>query len=154
MGDINEVEILVVEDNPDHAELILRVLKKHHLANTIFTVADGQEALDFLFARGRFAERAVENGPRLILLDLKLPRVDGLDVLKKVKSDPRTKAIPVVVLTSSQEEWDISESYKLGVNSYIVKPVTFENFTNAISELGFYWMLLNKPVRALEPKNR
>ena len=142
-----DVEILIVEDNPDHADLILRVLKKRNLANRILVARDGQEALDFIFGNGVHAGRQVDERPKLILLDLKLPKVDGMEVLKRVKSDGRTKVIPIVILTSSQEEWDISESYKLGVNSYIVKPVTFENFSDAVSELGLYWMLLNKPVR-------
>ena len=142
-----DVEILIVEDNPDHADLILRVLKKRNLANRILVARDGREALDFIFGNGVHAGRQVDERPKLILLDLKLPKVDGMEVLKKVKSDERTKVIPIVILTSSQEEWDVSESYKLGVNSYIVKPVTFENFSDAVSELGLYWMLLNKPAR-------
>ena len=142
-----DVEILIVEDNPDHADLILRVLKKRNLTNRIFVARDGREALDFIFGNGVHAGRQVDERPKLILLDLKLPKVDGMEVLKRVKSDERTKVIPIVILTSSQEEWDISESYKLGVNSYIVKPVTFENFSDAVSEVGLYWMLLNKPAR-------
>jgi CheY-like chemotaxis protein len=149
MADIHEVEILVVEDNPDHAELILRVLRKYHVTNHFLVARDGQEALDFLFARGTFAGRSLQRGPKLLLLDLKLPRIDGLEVLKQVKSDPATKAIPVVVLTSSQEEWDISECYKLGVNSYIVKPVTFEGLVNAVSEVGLYWTILNTSAKTL-----
>ena len=144
---INEqvVEILLVEDNPNDAELTIRALKKNHLANSLVHVKDGAEALAFIFGTGAYADRNLENGPRMILLDLKLPKVDGLEVLKKVKSDERTKVIPVIVLTSSKEERDVIESYKLGVNSYIVKPVDFDKFTQCVSELGLYWLLLNQP---------
>ncbi|OHB74299.1 MAG: two-component system response regulator [Planctomycetes bacterium RBG_16_59_8] len=144
MTDYGNVEILLVEDNPSDAELTIRALKKHNLANNLIHVKDGAEALDFIFAEGAFAGRRVENGPKVILLDLKLPKVDGLEVLRKVRADGRTKSFPVVVLTSSKEERDIVESYRLGVNSYIVKPVEFEGFVKAVSDLGFYWMLLNK----------
>ena len=144
MTDYGNVEILLVEDNPNDAELTIRALKKHNLANNLVHVKDGAEALEFIFAEGAFSGRRVENGPKLILLDLKLPRVDGLEVLRKVKADERTKSLPVVVLTSSKEERDIVESYRLGVNSYIVKPVEFESFVKAVSGLGLYWMLLNK----------
>ncbi|MFZ1405521.1 MAG: response regulator, partial [Anaerolineae bacterium] len=123
-----QVEILLVEDNPNDAELALRALKKNNLANNVAVVTDGEEALDFVFARGAFGQRKIENGPKVILLDLKLPKVDGLEVLRAIKGDPRTKSIPVVVLTSSKEERDIVESYKLGANSYIVKPVEFDKF--------------------------
>jgi len=140
-----QVEILLVEDNPNDAELALRALKKNNLANNILVVTDGEEALDFIFARGAFSERKIENGPKVILLDLKLPKVDGLEVLRAIKSDPRTKIIPVVVLTSSKEESDIVESYKLGANSYIVKPVEFAKFVAAVKDLGLYWLLLNQP---------
>jgi two-component system response regulator len=143
----NEVQILLVEDNPHDVELTLRALKKHNLANKVFVVKDGAEALDFIFATGIYAQRKIESNPKVILLDLKLPKVDGLEVLRKIKSDEHTKVIPVVVLTSSQEERDIVESYKLGVNSYVVKPVEFNKFVEAISELGLYWLLLNKPPR-------
>jgi two-component system, response regulator len=145
MNKPDEVEILLVEDNPSDAELALRALKKNHLANNIVVVTDGEEALDFIFARGAFSHRQVENGPKVILLDLKLPKVDGLEVLRAVKGDPRTKVIPVVVLTSSREERDIVESYRLGVNSYIVKPVDFDKFVAAVRDLGLYWLLLNQP---------
>jgi CheY-like chemotaxis protein len=145
MTDPEAVEILLVEDNPNDAELTLRALKKHNLANRVVHVSDGEQALDFMFARGAFAARKVEEGPRVVILDLKLPKVDGLEVLKALKSDPATKAIPVVVLTSSREEKDIIESYQLGVNSYIVKPVEFEKFIVAIRDLGLYWLLLNQP---------
>jgi CheY-like chemotaxis protein len=139
------VEILLVEDNPSDAELTQRALRKNHLANRVVLVTDGEEALDFIFARGAFSGRRVENGPKVILLDLKLPKVDGLDVLKAIKADPRTKCIPVVVLTSSREERDIVETYELGVNSYIVKPVDFDKFVEAVNNLGMYWLLLNQP---------
>ena len=140
-----EVEILLVEDNPHDAELALRALKKNNLANSVVVVTDGEEALDFIFARGAFSQRKVGNGPKVILLDLKLPKVDGLQVLRAIKGDSRTQSIPVVVLTSSTEEKDIVDSYRLGVNSYIVKPVDFEKFTGAVCGLGMYWLLLNQP---------
>lgn len=140
----NEVEILLVEDNPNDAELTLRALKKNHLANRVVVVTDGEEALDFLFARRAYSHRKVEDGPRVMLLDLKLPKVDGLEILKAVKDDPRTRITPVVVLTSSREEKDIVESYQLGVNSYIVKPVDFDQFIEAVNHLGLYWLLLNQ----------
>ena len=141
----SKVEILLVEDNPTDVELTLRALKKHNLANKVHVVRDGAEALDFIFATGTCKGTEVYKKPRVILLDLKLPKVDGLEVLRKVKSDERTKDIPVVVLTSSKEEKDRVESYRLGVNSYIVKPVDFNQFTKAVSELGLYWLLLNEP---------
>ncbi len=140
----NEVEILLVEDNPNDAELALRALKKNNLANNVIRVCDGEEALDFIFARGQFKDRKRENTPKLILLDLKLPKVDGLEVLKALKSDPVTKIIPVVVLTSSKEENDMVESYRLGVNSYIVKPVDFDKFIESVKNIGMYWLLLNQ----------
>ena len=139
------VEILLVEDNPNDVELALHALKKNNIANRIEVVRDGAEALEFIFATGAYAQRSIANGPKVILLDLKLPKVDGLEVLRQIKSDPRTRAIPVVVLTSSREESDIVESYNLGVNSYIVKPVDFEQFTEAVHTLGLYWLLLNQP---------
>ncbi len=140
----NEVEILLVEDNATDAELTLRALKKNNLTNKVHVVTDGAEALDYLFATGTYKEREIDKKPKVILLDLKLPKVDGLQVLKKIKADERTKDIPVVVLTSSREEQDRIESYKLGVNSYIVKPVDFEQFTKSVLELGLYWLLLNE----------
>jgi CheY-like chemotaxis protein len=140
----NEVEILLVEDNPSDAELALRALKKNNLANNVIRACDGEEALDFIFARGQFKERKRENGPKVILLDLKLPKIDGLEVLRIIKADPVTKIIPVVVLTSSKEEKDMIESYRLGVNSYIVKPVDFDQFTNSVRDIGLYWLLLNE----------
>ena len=139
------VEILLVEDNPNDVELALHALKKNNIANRIEVVRDGAEALEFIFATGAYAQRSIGNGPKVILLDLKLPKVDGLEVLRQIKSDPRTRAIPVVVLTSSREESDIVESYNLGVNSYIVKPVDFEQFTEAVRQFGLYWLLLNQP---------
>jgi CheY-like chemotaxis protein len=148
VNDPNEVEILLVEDNPNDAELTLRALKKNRIANQVTVVTDGEEALDFIFARGAYSERKVGNGPKVILLDLKLPKVDGLEVLRIIKSDPRTRIIPVVVLTSSKEESDIVESYALGVNSYIVKPVDFDKFIESVATLGLYWLLLNQsPIR-------
>jgi two-component system response regulator len=140
----NEVEILLVEDNPNDAELAMRALKKNNLANNVYRVCDGEEALDFIFARGQYKTRKIENAPKVILLDLKLPKIDGLEVLKIIKSDPITKIIPVVVLTSSKEEEDMIESYRLGVNSYIIKPVDFDKFINSVKDIGLYWLLLNQ----------
>lgn len=144
------VEILVVEDNSDDLQLMLRALRKSKLSNRIQVARDGVEALDYVFCQGAHAERKIDNTPKVILLDLKLPKVDGLEVLKKIKEDPRTQRIPVVVLTSSKEQKDVVESYRLGVNSYIVKPVNFERFTEAVAELGLYWLLLNQPPRIHE----
>ena len=147
MAVTNEVEILLVEDNPNDVELTLRALKKHNITNKVHVVKDGAEALEFLFATGAYAGRDINYHPKVILLDLKLPKVDGLEVLRKIKSDERTKVIPVVVLTSSKEERDLVESYRLGANSYITKPVDFESFVKAVSEMGLYWLLLNQPPR-------
>jgi CheY-like chemotaxis protein len=144
MVEKKQVDILLVEDNPNDAELAMRALRKHNLANNVMHVADGVEALDYLFARGEYLGRDIEDRPRLILLDLKLPKVDGMEVLKAVKADPRTSLTPVVVLTSSKEERDLIETYRLGVNSYIVKPVEFDKFVEAVKELGYYWLLLNE----------
>ena len=138
------VEILLVEDNPSDVELTMRALRKNHVSNKIHVVNDGAAALDFIFAEGEYSGRRVGDLPKVILLDLKLPKIDGLEVLRRVKSDPRTKTTPVVVLTSSREENDIVESYELGVNSYIVKPVDFESFAKSVRDLGFYWLLLNE----------
>ena len=145
MTDPNPIELLLVEDNPQDLELSLRALRKANLANRIHVARDGAEALDFIFCEGPHGARQIANGPKVILLDLKLPKVDGLEVLKRVKGDARTKVIPVVVLTSSQEQSDVVESYGLGVNSYIVKPVNFERFAEAVRDLGLYWLLLNQP---------
>ncbi|MGE0636339.1 MAG: response regulator [Bacteroidia bacterium] len=139
------IQILLVEDNPYDAELALNALQKRHLANSIHHVEDGAEALDFIFARGNYSDRQIENGPKIILLDLKMPKVNGIEVLRQVKADERTRKIPVVVLTSSKEDPDITTCYDLGVNSYIVKPVDFDNFFRAVEDLGLYWLLLNQP---------
>ncbi len=145
MTALNEVEILLVEDNPNDVELTLRALKNNKLTNRIHVVRDGAEALDFLFSRGTYSGRNATSLPKVVLLDLKLPKVDGLEVLKQIKQDPRTHVLPVVVLTSSREEPDVERCYALGVNSYIVKPVDFEGFVRAVSEAGLYWLLLNQP---------
>jgi len=142
---INIIEILLVEDSPEDIEITLRALKKNNLANKVHVVEDGEQALDFIFATGKYIERDINNRPKLILLDIKLPKVDGLEVLRRVRADERTRQIPVVILTSSQEEKDIMESYKLGVNSYITKPVDFNQFVNTVADLGYYWLLMNKP---------
>ena len=138
------VEIVFIEDNKYDVELTLRALKKNNLSNNILVLEDGEKALNYFYAKGKFQNRNIEEKPKLILLDLKLPKVNGLDVLKKIKSDERTKIIPIVILTSSKEEKDIIESYKLGVNSYIVKPVDFNKFVEAVGQVGLYWLLLNE----------
>ena len=149
MANSDVVEILLVEDNAADAELALHALEKNKLANSVQWVKDGVEALDFLFCRGAFAERGPDGRPALVLLDLKLPKIDGLQVLREVKQDPRTKAIPIVVLTTSKEERDLVDSYTLGVNSYIQKPVNFSEFQNVVRQLGMYWLLVNsKPPAA------
>jgi CheY-like chemotaxis protein len=137
--------ILLVEDNPDDVELILRSLKKNSIANDVVVAKDGVEALDFLFSTGSYAGRDVSNVPTVILLDLKLPKVDGLEVLRRIRNDERTKLLPVVILTSSKEENDVITSYKLGANSYVRKPVDFNQFSEAIRYLGLYWLLTNEP---------
>ncbi|MGA8148339.1 MAG: response regulator [Gallionellaceae bacterium] len=142
---VQEVEILLVEDNPTDAELAIRALKKNNLANKLVWVKDGAEALDFIFAAGAYGGRKMTSGPKVILLDLRLPKVDGMEVLRRVKNDERTRTIPVVVLTSSKEDRDVAESYQLGVNSYISKPVEFDEFAKTVSELGLYWLLVNHP---------
>jgi two-component system response regulator len=139
-----QVQILLVEDNPNDVKLALHAFKMHHLANDIHVVRDGAEALEFIFATGRYADRDLASGPKLILLDLKLPLVDGIEVLRQIKADEGTCLTPVVVMTSSNEERDMVESYKLGVNSYIRKPVDFNQFTEAVRQLGYYWLLLNE----------
>jgi CheY-like chemotaxis protein len=144
MNNYNEIEILLVEDNPNDAEMTIRGLNKYNLANNVTHVSDGEEALDFIYARAKYKGRNIEIKPRMILLDIKLPKINGLEVLKIIKNDPETKMIPVVVLTTSTEESDMIESYKYGVNSYIVKPVDFEKFAESIRNIGFYWILLNK----------
>ncbi len=145
MSTIETIDILLVEDNPNDVELTLRALKKHKLANRIFVAEDGAEALDILFARGKYANREKCVLPKVVLLDLKLPKVSGLEVLKEIKTNPRTKKIPVVIVTSSREDPDIKEAYALGANSYVVKPVDFEQFFEAMNNLGLYWLLVNQP---------
>lgn len=147
MENIKEVEILIVEDNLYDAELAIRALKKNHITNRVFHVKDGEEALDFVFGKGQYSERSPNDKPKVILLDLKMPKVDGLQVIRALKENEITKTIPIVVLTSSKEEQDIIESYKLGVNSYIVKPVEIEKFFKAVADLEFYWLLLNQAPR-------
>lgn len=144
MTNHTNVEILLVEDNPSDAEMTIRALKKHNLVNNLVHVKDGEEALDFIYARGSFMSRKGLSNPRLIILDLKLPKVDGLEVLKILKNDQEMKTIPIVIMTSSREDKDLIEGYRLGVNSYVVKPVEFENFVKAVADLGLYWMLLNE----------
>lgn len=141
----NKVEILLVEDNAHDAELAIRALKKNHLVNNLVHLKDGAQALDFIFAEGDYKERNMDHTPRVILLDLKMPKVNGIEVIKRLKADERTKKIPIVVLTSSKEDPDIKICYELGVNSYVVKPVDFDAFVKAVNELGLYWMLLNQP---------
>jgi two-component system response regulator len=141
----DDVEILLVEDNASDAELALLALQERKLANKIFWVKDGAEALDFVFGAGAYAGRELKHGPKVVLLDLRLPKVDGLEVLRRLKADERTRRIPVVVLTSSKEDRDVVDSYDLGVNSYISKPVDFDEFSKVVSELGLYWLLINRP---------
>jgi two-component system response regulator len=147
MNDYSAIEILLVEDNPQDAELTLRALRKNNLANNVLIAEDGAEALDFFFCRGKFESRNILNPPKVVLLDLKLPKVSGLEVLKIVKNDPRTSHIPIVAVTSSRQEPDMKEAYALGVNSYVVKPVDFDQFINAMSSLGLYWLLINEPIK-------
>ena len=139
-----EVEIVIVEDDPNDAELITRVLRKHNLSNKLILLKDGAEALDFLFAQGSYASQGTSVTPKVILLDLKLPKVNGIEVLQRLKSAERTRNIPVVILTSSQEERDLKDAYHLGANSYVSKPISFEEFAKVVTELGVYWLVLNK----------
>ncbi len=140
----DEIDLLLVEDNDDDMELALHALRRERLANKIFVARDGEEALDFLFCRGEFAHRTFAHPPKLVLLDLKLPKVDGIEVLRQVKAEERTRSIPVVVMTSSKEERDIVNGYSLGANSFIQKPVDFDQFRNTVSQVGLYWMLVNQ----------
>lgn len=142
-----EIEIILIEDSPFDAEMTIRALKTNKVSNHIVHLKDGAEALDFMFATGAYEGRNLGHRPKVILLDLKMPKVNGIEVLRRLKEDASTKSIPVVVLTSSKEDPDVRACYELGVNSYIVKPVGFENFTKCISELGFYWLLLNEPLK-------
>jgi len=141
----NGVEIILIEDDPNDAELITRVLKKHNLANKIIHLKDGAEAVDFLLMKGVWAYKPVTHSPKVILLDLKLPKINGIEVLHVIKENEKTKNIPVVVLTSSREERDVNDAYRYGVNSYVTKPISFDEFSKAVAELGMYWLLLNKP---------
>ncbi len=147
-----DVDILLVEDNQDDVDLALYALRHEKLANNICVVRDGEEALDFLFCRAAFSHRKFEHPPKLILLDLKLPKVDGLQVLKIIKSDPRTQSLPVVIMTSSRQERDLVEGYKSGANSYIQKPVDFEQFRQTVKTLGLYWMVVNQPPVGQKPQ--
>jgi two-component system response regulator len=141
---IHNIEIILVEDSMEDADLIIRSLKKNNLSNSVIHLTDGAEALDFMFAKGEYASRNIQDKPKVILLDLKMPKVDGLQVLRALKSDPRTKSIPVVIMTSSREDRDVVESHELGVNSYVVKPVSFESFAKAVADLGIYWLMINQ----------
>jgi two-component system, response regulator len=147
MDDLDAVEILLVEDNPRDAELTIRALKKKNLANNLFHVEDGVEALDFLFARGRYSGRNINDPPKVVLLDLKLPRMNGLEVLTALKADERTQTIPVVIVTSSAEDPDVKTSYQLGANSYVIKPVQFDAFIDAMVKIGIYWLMVNHPMK-------
>ena len=150
MPDAQAIELLLVEDNPQDLELALRALRKANLTNRTHVARDGAEALDFVFGTGPFADRKMGDGLKVILLDLKMPKIDGLEVLRRLKTDARTAVIPVVVLTSSREQRDVLESYRLGVNSYIVKPVNFEQYAAAVRDLGLYWLRLNQPSKVEE----
>ena len=144
MNSFGIVDILLVEDNPQDADLTMRALKKRNIANQLFLVEDGVEALDFMFSRGKYSHREHQQLPKVIFLDLKLPKIDGFQVLKSIKSDGRTASIPVVIMTSSREDPDVKTAYKLGANSYIVKPVEFNNFIEVIGQIGFYWLFVNQ----------
>ncbi|HMK27905.1 MAG TPA: response regulator [Chitinophagaceae bacterium] len=142
----HSVEVLLVEDNVVDAELTIRELQKHNMANNLVHLRNGKDALDFIFATGKYAgKREVQHPPKIILLDIQMPKVNGMEVLQKIKTDPRTRSVPVIILTSSKEHPDVQKCYELGANSYIVKPVNFEGFAEAIKNLGFYWLLLNQP---------
>lgn len=144
---IHNIEIILVEDSMEDANLVIRSLKKNNLSNNILHLKDGAEALDFFFGKGEYAGRKIEDQPKLILLDLKMPKIDGLQVLSELKADARTQSIPVVIMTSSREDRDLVESYKLGVNGYVVKPVSFENFARAVADLGLFWLMINQSPR-------
>ena len=146
MNDLDAVDILLVEDNPRDAELTLRALKKRNLANRVFVVEDGADALDFIFCRGRYVQREVGHPPKVVLLDLKLPKVNGLEVLRAIRAEEETRRVPVVMVTSSAEDPDIQAAYGLGANSYVVKPVEFDAFQEAMSQLGFYWLIVNQVI--------
>ena len=150
MNEHDSVDLMLVEDNPQDLELALLALREANPLSRIHVARDGAEALDFIFCEGPYAARRITDVPKVILLDLKLPKIDGLDVLKRIKGDPRTRLIPIVVLTSSKEQSDVVESYKLGVNSYIVKPVNFERFSDAVRNLGLYWQILNQPPKVAD----
>jgi len=147
LGAINPVDILLVEDNPNDAELTVRALKKQHLANQLYVVEDGEEALDFIFCRGKFGNRDPDSPPKVVFLDLKIPKINGLEVLKEIKSNEKTKMLPVVVVSSSSEDPDIKTAYEYGANSYVVKPVDFDGFVEAIRQVGLYWLIVNEAVQ-------
>ena len=147
MDELHAIEILLVEDNPRDAELTIRALKRKNLANHLYHVEDGVEALDFLFGRGKYSGRNLDEPPKVVLLDLKLPRVDGLEVLSAMKSDDRTRTIPVVIVTSSAEDPDMKKAYQLGANSYVIKPVQFDSFIEAMVKVGIYWLMVNHPMK-------
>jgi two-component system response regulator len=144
MKNLDPVQILLVEDNPNDAELTMRALRKHNLANEIYVAEDGQEAIDFIFCQGKFSSRCIAMPLRVIFLDLKLPKISGLEVLKRIKSDPKTKKLPVVILTSSKEDPDVNEAYALGANGYVVKPVDFKDFIRVMNSAGLFWLLVNE----------
>lgn len=150
----HKVDIVLVEDNANDAELTIRALRKNGIANRLIHLKDGEEALNYIFCKGPYSGRDINDIPKLVLLDLKMPKVDGIEVLNRIKSDDRTRIIPVVLLTSSKEEKDVSGSYRLGVNSYIVKPVDFEGFLKAVAGLGLYWLLLNQPPQSINYENQ
>lgn len=147
MNELRAVEILLVEDNPRDAELTIRALKRKNLANNLYHVEDGVEALDFLFGRGKYSDRDMNEPPKVVLLDLKLPRINGLEVLSTLKADERTRTIPVVIITSSAEDPDVKKAYQLGANSYVIKPVQFDSFIEAMVKIGIYWLMVNHPVK-------